>query len=50
LKVYAANAHPISGATMNIQTTFIAARPSNNAGPKLLAGFTDVPVSPSHNK
>jgi len=50
LKVYAAIAHHIKGAIMNIHTTLSAARPSNNAGQKLLAGFTDVPVNHNHNK
>jgi len=50
----AAKAAQINGATMNTQTEQKVqswkAQLWNNAGPKLLAGFTEVPVSPSHNK
>jgi hypothetical protein len=50
----AANAAQINGATMKIQTIpndqSHHTNPWNNAGPKLLAGFTEVQVNPSHNK
>ena len=45
----AAKAAQTNGATMNIHTV-LKAQSWNNAGPKLLAGFTDVPVNPSHNR
>ncbi len=45
----AAKAAQISGATMNTQTQ-PKAQSWNKAGPKLLAGFTDVPVNPNHNR
>ena len=41
----AAMAPPTSGATMNSQSWAIASPPAKSAGPKLRAGFTDVPVS-----
>jgi hypothetical protein len=50
LKVYAAKAHQAKGATINTQTTLSAASHSNNAGQKLLAGLTEVPVSHNPNK
>ena len=45
----AANAAQINGATMKIHTQ-LKAQSWNNAGPKLLAGFTEVPVNHSHNR
>ena len=45
----AAKAAQINGATMNTQTQ-PNAQSWNKAGPKLLAGFTDVPVNHSHNR
>ena len=38
------NAAPISGATINSHNCESATPPSNNAGPMLRAGLTDVPV------
>ena len=35
---------PIIGATMKSQSCARASPPTNTAGPRLLAGFTDVPV------
>ena len=46
---HAANVAQINGATMKIHTQ-LKAQSWNRAGPKLLAGFTDVHVSHSHNK
>ena len=40
----AANTPPTSGATINTHTFAKASPPMNSAGPKLLAGFTEVPV------
>lgn len=40
----AANAPPIKGATINTQTLANALPPTNRAGPKERAGFTEVPV------
>ena len=40
-----AKAEPTNGATINTQTCFKAVPPKNKAGAKLLAGFTEVPVS-----
>jgi hypothetical protein len=45
----AANAAQINGATINIHTQ-LNAQSWNNAGPKLLAGFTEVPVNHSHRR
>jgi hypothetical protein len=50
LKANAANHHQINGAMMKIHTIFRLSRHSNNAGQKLLAGLTDVPVNHNHNK
>ena len=36
---------PIIGANQNSQSWFKAVPPTKTAGPKLLAGFTDVPVT-----
>ena len=36
---------PTTGARMNTQTCWRACPPRNNAGAKLRAGFTDVPVN-----
>ena len=44
LNTPAARAAPTNGATINTQTCFRASPPRNNAGAKLLAGLTDVPV------
>jgi hypothetical protein len=49
LNKQAANDAQINGAMINIQTK-LKAQSWNNAGPKLLAGFTDVPVNPNHNR
>ena len=40
----AARAAPANGPTINTQTLVNAAPPAKIAGPKLLAGFTEVPV------
>ena len=45
----AAKAAQTNGATMNTQTE-LNAQDWNKAGPKLLAGFTEVPVNPNHNR
>jgi hypothetical protein len=45
----AAKAAQINGATINTRTQ-PNAQSWNKAGPKLLAGFTDVPVNPNHNR
>jgi len=41
----AARTPPIRGATMNTHTLESASPPTRIAGPKLLAGLTDVPVN-----
>ena len=50
IQITAASAAPISGATMKIQRAAIGAVfpliAATRAGPKLLAGLTDVPVRP----
>ncbi|MBQ7616598.1 hypothetical protein IJS64_01030 [bacterium] len=50
MKVNAANHHQINGAMMKIHTIFRLSRHSNNAGQKLLAGFTDVQVNQSQSR
>lgn len=49
MNIRAAKAAQTNGATINTQT-ILNAQSWNNAGQKLLAGFTEVPVNPSHNK
>ena len=49
LYIPAAKIPPNSGATIKTQTFVRVAPPTNNAGPKLRAGFTEVPVNEMPN-